>query len=235
MKRIATLLCLGVLVCAQALSQGSVVQVSPALSTKAIGSVVCTLGSTTISATAKPFASVLAGQAVYGPGIAANTTVVSKSANDSTVVLSDAVTSGGTKTVEFGYYVHTTYATGDWLGLPFQVYDNGQGGTSYLISARISDASDKLDAVDIVFFKTYSDTLGLDSAAVNVVTTEAPKVLGIVSLATITDLGGVRMAQADGINMALPRNKLWARLIARSSMGPFLVMQPFTLRLGFVQ
>jgi hypothetical protein len=235
MKRIATLLCLGVLVCAQALSQGSVVRLSPAISTKAIASVVCTIGSTTISATAKPFASVVAGQSVYGPGIAANTTVVSKDAIDSTVVLSNAITSGGTKTIEFGYYVHTAYATGEWLGLPFQVYDTGEGGTSFLVSASIADESDLLGAVDIVFFSAYSDTLGLDSATVNVPLSQAPKVLGVVSLSTVTDLGGARTMQADAINMAVPRNKLWARLVAKSSMASFLVLQPFTLRLGFVQ
>jgi hypothetical protein len=233
MKRIVSILCLGALACVQALSQSSMARLSPAISTKAIGSVVCTLGRDTVSAVAKPFASVAIGQSVYGPGVPANTTVTWKS--DSLVVLSNAITSGGTKTLEFGYYVHTTYGTGDWLGLPFQIYDTPLGGTSYLISASISDASDQLVAVDLVLFSAYSDTLGLDSAAVNIPASESTKYLGAVSLSTVTDWGGFRTMEADAINKSVPRNKLWGRLIARGTLGPLLVLQPLTLRLGFVQ
>ncbi len=219
-------------------SQGSIVTVTPYLSTKAIASCVCTLGSTSISATAKPFGSVTVGMPVYGPGVPENTTVASlpDPALDSVIVLSNAITSGGTKTLEFGYYVHTTYASGDWLGLPFQIYDTGEGGTTFLISASISDNSDLLAAVDLQLFTTYSDTLGLDSVAVNVPSSESAKFIGApISFSTITDHGGVRITGETAINQAVPRNKLWGRLIARATVGPFLVVQPFTLKLGFAQ
>jgi hypothetical protein len=217
------------------LAWGQSYVVTPYVSTKAIASIATTVGSTTISSAAKAFGSVVVGQPVYGVGVPAGTTVLSlvNADLDSQVVLSKAITQGGTKTLEFGYYTHTTYGTGDWLGLPFVVYENaGVGGEEAIVSLVIDDKSDLLDDVDVVFFSNWSDTLGLDSAAVNIPAAEALKVVGVVSLTSGTDLGGGRTLEEKAITLAVPRTGLYGRLIARATMGPFLVVNPFKIRIG---
>jgi hypothetical protein len=119
------------------------------------------------------------------------------------------------------------------LGLPFQIYDNSIGGTVTLVSVSISDNADLLAATDLVLFSAYSDTLGLDSVAVAVPLSEASKVLAELAITSINDLGGVRVLNLNNIQMAVPRNKLWGRLLAKASIAPLLVVQPYTVRLGF--
>jgi len=218
-----------------AYGQQSVVTIQPYLSTQAIVSCVTLPGSASISATAKPFGSVTVGMPVYGVGVPANTVVLSlpNPLLDSVIILSNAMTQGGTKTLSFGYQAWTSYATGDWLGLPFQVYNTGEGGTVVLVSASVSDNSDLLGNTDIIFFSEYSDTLGCDSLAVVIPATESYKVLGIIALTTAVDVGGVRILNANNIQMAVPRHRLWARLISRATVTSLPTVQPYTVRLGF--
>jgi hypothetical protein len=220
------------------LAQGQSFVVSPYISTKAIASCVTYPGVATVSATAKPFGSCIAGLPVYGVGVPAGTVVVSKNATDSIVTLSNAMTQGGTKTLEFGYYINTTYASGDWLGLPFKIYDApGVGGEKAVVSIVIDDQTDQLDSVDVVFFSAYSDTLGLDSAAVNIPAAQALKIVGIVNVTNSSnanlDFGGGRIIEAMNLVLAVPKDALWARLISRQALiSPTVVVQPFRVRIG---
>jgi hypothetical protein len=209
--------------------------ITPYISTKAIPAIYCALNGTTVSDTGKRFGSVVVGQPVYGVGIPAGTTVASlvNADLDSQIVLSKTITQGGWKTLSFGYYNHTTYGTGDWLGLPFTIYENaGVGGEEAIVSVTLDDKSDLVDDVDIVLFSAWSDTLGLDSVAVNIPAAEVLKVVGVISLTAGTDLGGGRTLEDKAITLAVPRNALYGRLIARATMGPFLVVNPFKIRFG---
>jgi hypothetical protein len=233
MKHLALLL---VLVLLSSMAMGQVVSIAPVVATKAIPSCVTYPNSRTVSAAAKPFLASMIGKQVYGVGVPAGTIVADTVAghSDSLITLSKAMTQGGTKTLEIGVSTNTTYAMGDWLGLPFTVWENsGVGGELNLISASLADPLDVVDTVDIVFFDTWADSLGLDSAAVNIPAIEALKIVGVVRLDTKTDLGGGRIVENQDCRLTVPKNALYGRLFARGTIGLVTIWNPWKLRLGF--
>lgn len=198
------------------------ITVTPVIGSTAIADVVVTPSNDTITVAASGFAGLYAGQAIYGVGIPYGTTVKTAVDSSTTIVMSAAATQGSAaKILNFGVLDANlvSYATGDWFGLPFRVYRNtGQGGAKTLISIQVSDNADMLGNLDVVLFNAYSDTLGQDTVAAAIVATEAHKVVGLVSLSTATDLGTARVFQSANINLNVPKENLYGRLIARSTM-----------------
>jgi hypothetical protein len=211
------------------------ITVTPVVASTAIASVTLATGNDTITVAASGFSGITKNAAIYGVGIPYGTYVKKCVDTSTTIVMSAVATQGGSKVINFGVLEPNleTYATGDWFGLPFRVYQNtGQGGSQTLVSAEISDNADVLGNTDIVFFNAYSDTLGQDTVAAGIVATEAHKVLGAIALSTATDFGGARSLQSTNIQMALPKENLYARLIARSSMKPTAITN-IRVKLGF--
>ncbi len=218
------------------LAYGQSYDITPFLSTKSIDSCVCTVGSDTVYNAQESFDDVTVGDAVFGTGIPYGTTVLAKLGEneDSAIVLSKAATIGDQKILAFGYSVPTTYASGDWLGQTFLVYSNpGVGGVAMLQSIVIDDKIDGIGNTDIAFFSTWSDTLGRDSVAANIPAAEVLKFCGYVSLTTATDLGGGRILEANNIQLGLPKNLLYARLVAKAAYGPTTSVAPLKVRLTF--
>lgn len=216
MKTLVLLLCL---LSPVALAQ-QYITVTPQIATLAVDS--CTVSTTidTVTAPAASFASVVAGQRVYGVGIPENTTVLY---TDSTtyVVLSATPTQGGVKILNFGILANTTYGTGDWFGQPFRIYyDQGSGGMRTLETVFMTENADLLVNTDVVLFNAYCDSLGQDSSAAAVIAGYAHNVVGYVSLSTAVDLGTGRHLVTKDINLSLPREGLWGRLIAKGTILP---------------
>jgi hypothetical protein len=200
------------------------ITVTPVVGSTAIADVVVTPGNDTITVAASGFAGIYAGQAIYGVGIPYGTTVKKAVDTSTTIVMSAVATQGSAaKILNFGVLDANLvgYGTGDWFGLPFRVYQNtGQGGAKTLVSVVITENADVLGNTDLVLFNAYSDTLGQDTVAVAIRAVDAPKIVGYVSLSTAVDLGTARMLQSANIQLNVPKENLYGRLIAKSTMLP---------------
>jgi hypothetical protein len=217
-------------------AQGSEIRITPAISTTSIANIKMVASSAELSAAAKPFDGIAVGMHVYGVGIPANTTVLSLAdpAVDSVITLSAACTKTiATNTLQFEKYTGLLYTTGDWLGLPFTIYENHLANINNLASISITGlATDTLGATDIVFFSSWSDSLGADNAAATMMTTDAHRITGVVSLTTTTTLGNAVFLSKDGVGLALAGGNLYGRLIARSAQHT-AVTNPYLVRLRF--
>jgi hypothetical protein len=87
---------------------------------------------------------------------------------------------------------------------------------------------------DIVFFSTWSDTLGEDNAASGVTAADIHKVAGFHALATApTDFGTTRVMFKDDVDLVLPGGNIYGRLIARIAQHVGAVSNPYRVRLRF--
>jgi len=236
MKRYIVLI-LGFLVSQMAWGQEAEIVVTPVLSTTSIDSIKTRVGSTIIYAPDSSFLGITAGMHVYGLGIAANTTVLTVTSDDS-LVLSVAATRKDTVAVghalQFEKATALPYSVGDWLGLPFTIYENLQATPKQLKSIVATDAVDTLGIFDIVFFSSWSDTLGADNAASAVYAADAHKVAGYHAFATApTDFGTTRVLFKDNIDIVLPGGKLYGRMIARIAQHVGAVSNPYRLKFRF--
>jgi len=228
-------LTLGFFLWQSALSQDAEIIVTPALSTKSIDSLVITSGAVTIAARKSPnFSGIVAGMHVYGLGTPANTVVVSN-LNDTLVTLSESATRTiALATLQFEKATDLAYSIGDWLGLPFTVYENLQATPRQLKSIVVTDAVDTLGIFDIVFFSSWSDTLGADNAASAVYAKDAHKVAGYHAFTTApTDFGTTRVLFKDNIDLVLPGGKLYGRMIAKIAQHVGAVSNPYRIRMRF--
>jgi hypothetical protein len=170
---------------------------------------------------------------IYGYYIPEGTVVVSTSTTKDTLIMSaNAKGSNTLQSLNIGLYNNTQYTSGDWLGLPFQIFSNGQGGVITLISLFATDSSDQLGNFDIAFFGSFSDTLGLDNGALAIPGIVFNNMNGYCAVTSTTDLGTLRIGQKDGINLAIPNGTLYGRLIARST-PTFTATTNLKLRLRF--
>ena len=208
------------------------VVIQPYVSCARIASVISN-GTDTLATAAKAFGSIVVGQPVYGPGIPAGTVVESlpNPALDSLIIISNAATTTRTQALNFGYYLISTYATGDNLGLPFKLWSGER--SRKLISVTMIDSVDKADDFDILFFYQFSDSLGADSTAVALPEDVAQRLVGSVSVTANLDWGDIRTVQVNNVQMVLPGGEIWARLVARSAFGILGAVRPFVIRLGF--
>jgi hypothetical protein len=197
-------------------------------------------GSDTIWTAAKSFGSVAVGQQVYGAGVrfGATVTALVDADLDSAIILSDTCMASATVSLQFGYFASAAYARGDWLGLPFKIYENLTAGVVRLVSVAITDNADQLDSTDIVFMRpmTVSGGAGLDNAALAVAAADAGKILGTVPLTKMTDLGSTRVLESTSdIGLALPESgQVWARLIVRSA-PTYTAVNNLTVKLRFMR
>jgi hypothetical protein len=229
------LLCVLMLCASYAWAQETEVVVRPVLAPTTIASIVTTSGSAKVSSAAKALGNVVVGQYVYGPGIKMGVTVsaLDNPALDSIITLSDTCISSATSSLEFGYFTSAAYSTGEWSSMPFQVYDWPSGGVTRLVSAIIVDAADVIGATDIVFFTNHSGSSGLYSAAAAIPVTDSSYILGLVSLTTVTDFGAIKtLSSTTDLSLALPKGKVWGRLLARSGATPAAATS-FQVRLRF--
>ena len=196
--------------------QTTEIVVNPYCQMTNVGLVSVVEGSDTVVASSG-FTGIDSGMVVYGAGIPEGTIVVYNGSDDTLGLSNDATRTIAEDSLCFNYLLDQTYASGQWIGIPFQIYSSSIGGTTKLVSVLIADSSDQLDDVDLVFFNAWSDTYGLDTATVSLDGENYSKVLGYVALTTAVDLGTVRILTKDDINMLLPRGTLYGRLIARST------------------
>jgi hypothetical protein len=231
MRRISLIL----LVLVASVAYGQTFTYTPEVSTKGLASCITGVGSDTIAVAAKTLGSVEEGMRVYGVGIPYGATVTEKLVADSSVRISEYVTRGGTKTLWFGYYVTTTYGSGDWMGWPVKVFRNDRGGPVTLISASISDSTDGIGNTDVVFFQAFEDSSGADSLATVWPKGSTYKILGVISFTSATDLGTSRVLTLNNIGMTLPRSELYFRVLAKAAYGPTLITTPLRVHLNFLE
>lgn len=222
--------------------QNSEIIITPVLSSASIDSIKVTSGSIILSAPDSSFTGITVGMHLYGLGTPANVTVASLDhvgAGTDTVTLSAAATrTTALATLQFEKATSTPYTAGDWLGLPFVIYENKQSTPYQLKSVVITDARDTLGVSDIVFFTTWTDTLGADNAASDVTVADAHKVAGYHALATApTDFGLSRVMFKDNIDIVLPGGNLYGRLICRLAQAftDDVVSNPYRIRMRFKQ
>jgi len=231
MKRITLLLAL-VLCVSLGLAQ-DFVTVTPAISTEAVDSCTVTAGNDTVTAPTASFANLYAGLSVYGPMIPEGTQIL---ATDSStyVVLSETPADDDVTVLNFGVVaLYTTYADGDWFGLPFRIlYNPGMGDTRTLNSIVITDNSDQLGNTEVMLFNAFSDTLGQDSSAMAIVASEAHKVIGYIALTSAVDLGTGRVLTSKDIALTVPKGGLWGRMVAGAAFVPTAV-DNIKIRFGF--
>ena len=230
MKRLLVAL---VLLAATALAQQiPEVKVWPVISTTAL-TCKTTQGSDSVYSAAQ-FGSVVVGQQIYGPGIKPDVTVKTLGTSSYFHMTDTALSTQASASLDFGYNSSKAYTTGEWVGLPFQVYTSYEGGIALLISALIEDNADVIGNTDIAFFISYGGSEGLDGAAVAVPAADQGQFAGYISMTTMTDLGSLRLLQAtDPISMAVPAGGiLYGRLIARASYTATAVNN-FLLHLKF--
>lgn len=131
-----------------------------------------------------------------------------------------SVTSSGLTTTT------TNYSTGDKVGNHFTISGAARiaAGSGLITAVVLSDASNVIGAMDVVFMDT-SLTTSADNAAWSITTaTDVSKVLGVVQLAGPTTHGTARTLQA--VNLALPftcaagSTTIYAALVTRT--GTFL-------------
>lgn len=159
------------------------------------------------------------GQVIFGPLIPEGTYVTAVNATGDTVTISQATLDVATEaTLNFGLYSATAYGSGDWLGLPFLIWNNTSGGTVTLESILIADSSDVLGNTDLALFSSYSSSNGLDNAAANILETDYKNIITYVALTTAVDLGNIRILAANNQGISIPRGgKLYGRLVAKST------------------
>lgn len=170
--------------------------------------------------TPTPWVGIDSGHVIFGPYIAEGTYVTAVNAGGDTATINQAVLGDvATEAVlNFGLYSATAYGSGDWLGLPFLIWNNTSGGTVTLESIFIADSSDQLGNTDIALFSSYSSDNGLDNAASSVPDEEYKTIITYVSLTTAVDLGDVRVLAANNQGISIPRGgKLYGRLVAKST------------------
>jgi len=231
MKALLFLLLLPVLVFAQETEK----TITPYVSLATVDSVSYDSASTTLTLPT-PVAAILAGQMVYGPRIPYGATVTAVNATSDTLTISAATSDAGVEeTFNFGYFANTAYGSGDWLGIPFLIWNNTTNGTVSLRSIVISDSSDQLGNTDLVLFSNFSGSTGVDNAAVAVPGSEYQYILAYVSLTTALDLGTVKILVKDAQDIAIPKGgTLYGRLVAKST-PTFTAINCVHIRLRFIQ
>jgi hypothetical protein len=217
------------------LAQGYI-YVTPTISSSTVALCTLKVGNTIVKHASDGFAAAVVGQKVYGVGVPYGATVAAIDGQGGTadsITLSAAPTIGGIKSLQLGVFEGTDYSIGDWMGFPFRIYEYaGDGGARLLVTVNALTNADILDSIDVVLFSSFSDTLGLDNGAAAILASEAYKVIGIVPVNSFTDLGTMNLMQASSVNMIVPREALWGRMIARAAIAPTTVSQ-IRLRFGF--
>lgn len=206
----------------------------PTICPKTITTAFQEAGNDTIYATTDAFDSVAVGAFLFGPGIKIGTTVTVVVSADTIVISDTCTTTQDSTSFQIGILRGAAYASGDWLGFPFDIGAPPASGRK-LISAQIIDDADVIGATDIIFYSNLSQVVGgsgLDNTAVAELAVNEWYILGIVSLTTTTDLGAVKMLTKDDINLQLPGGAIWARLVAKSSQT-YTAMDNLRVRLRF--
>lgn len=239
MKRFIVLTILVLAVAGMLNAQSSEALVNPIVQTFCIDSVKVTISKDTLFMNAVAgkntgqFTGIDSGMVVYGPGIAEGTIVITN-IGDTTLALNLPATATNVRqTLDFGKLgTYTTYISGEWMGLPFLIYNGWP--TSKLMTISITDSSDQLGNTDIIFFNTFKDSYGIDTLAVALGGSYFTNVVGYVSCTTAVDLGTTRILEKDNCQMVLPGGKLYGRLIAKST-PKFTATKCLKIRFRFSQ
>jgi hypothetical protein len=217
------------------LAQGFIYTTPPICNTT-VASCVLIVGNPIVTVAGNGFSGTVVGQKVFGVGVPYGTTVKAIDGQGGTadsVTLSAAPTIGGSKSLQFGYFDGTDYTSGDWLGRVFRVYTYpGNGDVRLLVSIQIVDQADTLGDCDVALFSSFSDTLGLDNSAASILASESFKLVGVVSLTTVKDLGATRILQSSNVGVIVPKENLYARLITRAAYAPATIAD-LRVRFGF--
>jgi hypothetical protein len=213
------------------------VNIRPTICPKTVSTAFQTRGKDTIySKLTTAFDSVAVGAQIYGPGFKVGTTVLTISSTGDTLKLSDtSLVTQDSVAFQIGILRGAAYASGDWVGFPFKLWDGDKSGSwATLVSAHIIDNADALTATDIDFFTSPSGDEGLDNVAIAYPAADEAGALGFVSVATITDLGAVRIGTLNNIYQLLPRGKtVWGRLVCRNGTPAWTTMSNLRVRLRF--
>lgn len=245
MKKLLVLMLVAVPLWAQNTAEDVII---PTVCTATIDSIRTTAGSATISTQSLVgggrFASVTKGAAVWGRGVPYGTTVVdTSSGTDSVLVLSKPLTytdstgsaNKGRAIFNFGYYAAETYQSGDWVGLPFEL-PNAPG--KIISAVVVVDSSDVLDSMDVVLFTdpVFDTTSIRDTATATIGREGLTKVIGVLHLSSVTDLGNIRVIVETNQGDVFPisKDKVYGRLISRSTEGmAFKSIKPMVLRFKY--
>jgi hypothetical protein len=176
------------------------------------------------------FGSVSIGDAVFGRGIQFGTVVTDTVTTDSLLTLSKTVTytdtSGttilGRAILNFGFYAAVSYTDGDFVGMPFSI-PLAQG--KLLVEVNLLDSSDTADSLDIVLFNDpiYNAIPVRDTMPATFSEADFHHIVGIVKIRNLTDLGTVRFAQVQNLNLPIGvQDNLYGRIISRKAAGMLL-------------
>ena len=245
MKKLIVLLLFAVPVWAQQVTE---VVVKPYIFTATIDSIRLLAGSKTIACNSptQKFASVVVGQYVWGAGIPFGSVVTSlpDTSKDSVIVISKAATvtdsTGptvlGRGIINISYYQASGGFVNDFIGMPFEIPNASNKTLSSVTLLDSSDCAD--DSLEVLLFNNpdYATTPVLDTNAVSTAEADFDNFLGTVLFTSpVRDLGAVRILQMNGLNMPMPNDKVYGRLVNRSSTRVLAAStQAFIIRFRFV-
>ena len=220
-------------------SYTSEVVITPLIHTATMDSLVLTSGSAVVTTTGTDTIAAVAGDTVFGYGVLFGTTIDSVYPDKDTLSLSaEATADVDPATLNFAIVDTSTYDYGDWVGLPFAIVLPGSG-IRRLQGVFITDTTDALDSLDILFFTDIDSahTMYADNDTADVLGADVGADFGYIKIANVIDLGSTRVGYGNMQWLMLPWNeKIYARIISRTYNGiKFGVQKPLTIRFNFQQ